>query len=34
MIKVAPADLSQLDDLMDVATYEKFVEEEETKGGH
>jgi glycine cleavage system H protein len=34
MIKVAPEDLSQLDDLMDVATYEKFVEEEETKGAH
>jgi hypothetical protein len=34
MIKVAPGDPSELDDLMDVSTYEKFVEEEETKGGH
>jgi glycine cleavage system H protein len=34
MIKIAPDDLSQLDDLMDVITYGKFVEDEETKGGH
>ncbi len=34
MIKVAPADLGQLDALMDLAAYEKHVEEEETRGGH
>jgi glycine cleavage system H protein len=34
MIKVAADDGAQLAALMDVATYEKFVDEEETKGGH
>jgi glycine cleavage system H protein len=34
MIKVTPEDLGELDDLMDIAAYEKHVEEEETKGGH
>ncbi len=34
MVKVAPSDLSELDNLMDAATYEKFVAEEEEKGGH
>ncbi len=34
LIKVAPSDLGELGDLMDVATYEKYVAEEEEKGGH
>lgn len=34
MIRVAPSDLSELDDLMDAAAYEKYVQEEEEKGGH
>lgn len=34
MIKVAPSDLSELDDLMDASTYEAYVREEEEKGGH
>ena len=34
MIKVAPSDLSELDDLMDAAAYEKYVQEEEEKGAH
>jgi glycine cleavage system H protein len=34
MIKVAPADPAELEALMDAASYEKHVEEEETKGGH
>ncbi len=34
MAKVAASDLSELDNLMDAATYEKFVAEEEEKGGH
>lgn len=34
LIKVAPSDLSELDDLMDAAAYEAFVQEEEEKGGH
>jgi len=34
MIKFAPADASELDSLMDAAAYEKFVAEEEAKGGH
>lgn len=34
LVKAAPSDLSQLDDLMDVVTYEKYVAEEEEKGGH
>ena len=34
LVKVTPSDLGELDDLMDVATYEKYVAEEEEKGGH
>ncbi|MCX6029883.1 MAG: glycine cleavage system protein GcvH [Chloroflexi bacterium] len=34
LIKVAPTDLGELDNLMDVAAYEKYVAEEEEKGGH
>lgn len=34
MAKVAASDLNELDNLMDAATYEKFVAEEEEKGGH
>jgi hypothetical protein len=34
MIKVAPSDLSELDNLMDAAAYEKYVQEEEEKGAH
>lgn len=34
MLKVAPADLGDLDDLMDASAYEAFVAEEEEKGGH
>jgi glycine cleavage system H protein len=34
LIKVAPTDLAELDDLMDAAAYEKYVAEEEEKGGH
>ncbi|MGQ9490496.1 MAG: glycine cleavage system protein GcvH [Anaerolineae bacterium] len=34
MIKVAPSDLSELDDLMDAVAYEAYVQEEEEKGGH
>lgn len=33
IIKVRPSDLSELDNLMDAAAYEAFVQEEE-KGGH
>lgn len=32
-IKCTASDLSELDDLMDAAAYEKFVAEEEAKGG-
>ncbi len=34
LVKVTPSDLSELDDLMDIATYEAYVQEEEEKGGH
>ncbi len=34
LIKVAPSDLGELDDLMNAAAYEKYVQEEEEKGGH
>ena len=34
MVKVSPSDPSELDDLMDAAVYEKFVQEEEEKGAH
>jgi glycine cleavage system H protein len=34
LVKVTPSDLGELDGLMDVATYEKYVAEEEEKGGH
>ncbi len=34
LVKVTPSDLSELDSLMDVEAYEKFVAEEEEKGGH
>jgi glycine cleavage system H protein len=34
MIKVAPSNLSELDELMDAAAYEAFVREEEEKGEH
>jgi glycine cleavage system H protein len=34
MIKVAPSDLSELDNLMDASAYEKYVQEEEEKGAH
>jgi len=34
MIKVAPSDLSELDDLMDASAYGAYVQEEEEKGGH
>ncbi|MEJ5198163.1 MAG: glycine cleavage system protein GcvH [Anaerolineae bacterium] len=34
LIKVRPSDLSELDNLMDAAAYEAYVNEEEEKGGH
>jgi glycine cleavage system H protein len=34
LVKVRPSDLGELDDLMDVTVYEKYVAEEEEKGGH
>ena len=34
LVKVTPSDPGELDDLMDVVTYEKYVAEEEEKGGH
>ena len=34
LIKVAPTDLAELNALMDAAVYEKYVAEEEEKGGH
>ncbi len=34
LVKVTPSDLGELDALMDVAVYEKYVAEEEEKGGH
>jgi glycine cleavage system H protein len=34
LVKVTPSDLGELDDLMDVTVYEKYVAEEEEKGGH
>ena len=34
LVKVNPSNLGELEDLMDVATYEKYVAEEEEKGGH
>ncbi len=34
LVKVTPSDASELDDLMDVTVYEKYVAEEEEKGGH
>ena len=34
MVKAAASDLSELDSLMNAAAYEKFVAEEEEKGGH
>jgi glycine cleavage system H protein len=34
LVKVAPSALGELDTLMDVVVYEKYVAEEEEKGGH
>ena len=34
LVKVAPSDLSELDELMDASAYEQFVQEEEEQGGH
>jgi glycine cleavage system H protein len=34
LVKVTPSDAGELDDLMDVTVYEKYVAEEEEKGGH
>lgn len=34
LVKVTPSDAGDLDDLMDVNVYEKYVAEEEEKGGH
>lgn len=34
LVKVIPSDLGELADLMDLATYEAYVAEEEEKGGH
>lgn len=34
MIKFAPSDASELEKLMDAKAYEKYVAEEEAKGGH
>ena len=34
LIKFTPTDISELDSLMDAAAYEKYVAEEEAKGGH
>lgn len=34
LVKVTPSDTGELDDLMDVTVYEKYVAEEEEKGGH
>ena len=34
LVKVTPSNLGELDALMDVAVYEKYVAEEEEKGGH
>lgn len=34
LVKVTPSDLGELDALMDAAVYEKYVAEEEEKGGH
>jgi glycine cleavage system H protein len=34
MLKVTPSDPNEFDDLMDAAAYEKYVAEEEEKGGH
>lgn len=34
LLKVTPADLAELDELMDATTYEAFVKEEDEKGGH
>lgn len=34
LVKVALSDASELDDLMEAAVYEKYVQEEEEKGGH
>ena len=34
LVKVAPSSLGELDALMDVTVYEKYVAEEEEKGGH
>ena len=34
LVKVTPSDPGELDGLMDVTTYEKYVAEEEEKGGH
>lgn len=34
MVKVSPSHPSELDNLMDAAAYEKFVQEEEEKGAH
>ena len=34
LVKIRPADRGELGKLMDAATYEKFVTEEEEKGGH
>ncbi len=34
LVRVTPSDPAEWDDLMDVATYEKYVAEEEEKGGH
>ncbi len=34
LLKVTPADPADLEDLMDVVTYEAYVKEEDEKGGH
>ncbi|MGC8779287.1 MAG: glycine cleavage system protein GcvH [Anaerolineae bacterium] len=34
LVKIQPSDLRELDNLMDAAAYEAYVNEEEEKGGH
>ena len=34
LVKVTPSNLAELDSLFDAASYEKYVAEEEEKGGH
>jgi|YNPNPStandDraft_1061719.scaffolds.fasta_scaffold13158_5 glycine cleavage system H protein len=34
LVRIRPSDLSELDNLMDAAAYEAYVNEEEEKGGH